>query len=246
MNYLSSSELIEAAPATRPMVKVKDGLIDTASFIRYVRKRLDHRPVLAVQGKPHDEKGVDKKKRLMQGRHFVVMADQRGQATILLNSHLVRRKAWLAAGFWRKGQVLVGVAIPLQRWRGFEAAVDELERYRGPLTNARSAMRSHVPSPVEVRRLAETISSTAYLPGHNAIAPGELEEAAAGKGTLYEALMAMHAAILKGNSKPAEADKRKVKPVRGPDALMQLGNAVFNAGVVASGAVIALPAYRKT
>lgn len=244
MTYLSSSELTEAAPATKPMTKVKDGLIDTAAFIRYVKRRLGHRPVLAVQGKPHDEKGFDKKKRLMQGRHFIVMANSRGHATILLNSHIVRRKAWLAAGFWRGGQVLIGVAIPLQRWRGFEQAIDELERYRSLMTTTRGTLRTMSVSDTMLNQLATLVSATAYLPGHNPIAPDELKGAR--KEFLYDTMLAMHAVILKGNAKPAGVDKRKVKPVKGPDALMQLGNAVFNAGVDVSGAVVALPAYRKT
>jgi hypothetical protein len=258
MSYLSPAELVERAPAAKPMIKVQNGLIDTSAFVKYIRKRLGHRPVMAVQSNPHlyESEGRSKAKikvtsrlqqsRERQGRHFIVMAGPTGQATILLNSHLVRRKAWLAAGFWRKGQVLIGVAIPLQRWRGFEAAVDELERYRGLMNEARMAMRTCVIGPGEVRKLAQTVSNTAYLPGHNAIAPDELVDAMAGRESLYGALLGMHAVILKGNSKPAEADKRKVKPVKGPDALMQLGNAVFNAGVEVSGGPVALPAYRKT
>lgn len=244
MTYLSPTQLVEAAPAAKQMDKVKDGLIDTAAFIKYIRRALGQRPVLAVQGKPHDEKGVDRKKRLRQGRHFIVLANHAGHATVLLNSHLVRRKAWIGAGYWKNGQALVGVALPLQRWRGFQPAIDDLERYRLMLSNARSSMRAYPMTDIRLHRLAQRISETAYLPGHNPISPEELKVVR--KEFLYETLLAMHAVILRGNSKPADADKRKVKPVKGPDALMQLGNAVFTAGVDVMDTSMALPAYRKT
>lgn len=242
MTYLTNAELMAAAPAAERMKKVKDGLIDTYAFVRHVEQTYNHRPVMAVQGKPHRDGGADRRKR--QGRHFIVMAGHNGNATILLNSHLVRRKAWVAAGWWRKEQVLIGVALPLQRWRGYETALEELERYRAQLATVRTEMRLHVMNPRQTTQLADAISATAYLPGHNPIAAEELLPG--DRPTLYDTLFAMHAIILKGNAKPAGVDKRKVKPVKGPDALMQLGNAVFRAGVDLMGSTVALPGYRKT
>lgn len=244
MTYLSPAELTRAAPAAQKMTIPKDGLIDTHGFVRYVEKHLNQRPVFAVQGKSHADKGYSITRRQKQGRHLVACANSNGVATVLLNSHTVRRKAWLGAGFWKGEQLLVGTAVPMQRWRGYVPALEDLERYRPMLMTVRHTMRATGLSRGQLDDLADVVSGTAYLPGHNPISPDELVKA--GHANLYDTLFGMLEMILRGNAPSADPLKRKVKPVKGPDAVMQASNATFNAGLHLVGSGLALPAYRKT
>jgi len=251
MNYLTPSALAARAPAAQPLGKNDPGLIDTAAFIRFIERELGHLPVAAIQGRPHSD--VEKKqhlaKRERQGRHLIVCTDHRGAATILLNSHTVRRKAWIAAGFYRgstdRPLLFVGAAVPLRRWRGFRPAIEELERYRPAVANARKLMVQHTLTSRSLDQLAEKISDTAYLPDHKPIAPEHLITAAPPGANLWETMFRMLGKIVDGNLPAANPEGRKVKPVRGPDALMHAGNAVFNAGAELLGCM-ALPTYRKT
>jgi hypothetical protein len=253
MNTLSPSELFERAPGAQPLAKKHSpGLIDTNEFMAVIRKTLGHKPVMAVQGRAHsDVDGMSKKaaiaKRERQGRHLIVCADESsGAATIVLNSHTVRRKAWIAAGFYepKRGLLLVGVALPLQRWRGYKTALDELERYRAQLTRARRELRQRAPQGPEIDAFAERVSKEAYLPGHKPIAPGELVSVRS--GSVFRVLFDMLARVVEGNLPAAEQDRRKVKPIKGPDALMHAGNVMWNIGTDSLAHPPALPKYRKT
>jgi len=255
MNYLTPAKLAAAAPAALPLPEKSRGLIDTAAFVKYISDTLGHRPVMAIQGKPHNDVPARQRqhhlaKRERKGRHMIVCADANGRATILLNSHTVRRKAWLGAGFFRTqeadpgGLLLVGTAIPLQRWRGPEEAVEQLERFRSVLNTTREQMRDFkLKDHRTVDYIAEQISRTAYLPEHKAIGPEQL--LTAWSLTLYDTLFGMLARVIEGNLPAADPDRRKVKPVRGPDAIMHASNTVWNIGadLVHSHP---LPTYRKT
>lgn len=250
MNTLSPSELAEKAPAAQPLPKKRAaGLIDTNEFITVIAEQLGQEPVMAVQGRAHsDIDGLSKRaavaKRERSGRHLIVCANRRGAATIVLNSHTVRRRAWIAGGFYRADLLLVGVALPLQRWRGYDTAIAELERYRPQLVKLREQMTARKATHKMVDTLAEQISQTAYLPGHKPIAAEEL--VGAGMGNLYDTLFGMLKRVVNGNLAAAQEGKRKVKPVKGPDALMHAGNTIFNIGVECLDDGIALPTYRKT
>jgi len=255
MNYLTPAKLAAAAPAAQPLLDKTRGLIDTSAFVKYITDTLGHRPVMAVQGKPHGDVPSRQRqfhlaKRERKGRHMIVCADANGRATVLLNSHTVRRKAWLGAGFFRTqeadpgGLLLVGVAIPLQRWRGPEEAVEQLERFRPVLNMAREQMRDYkLKDQRTVDHLAEEISRQAYLPEHKAIGPEQL--LTAWSLNLYDTLFGMLARVIEGNQPAADPSRRKVKPVRGPDALMHAANTIYNIGADMVGSH-PLPTYRKT
>ena len=247
---MTLSELIKSAPAVRKLEKPKAGQIDTYAFLAYLKKAMEYEPLFAAQGTPHgDSKGLSKGGR--QGKHFVAAMAGKGFTLGLLNSHTVRRKAWIAGGFARDGEqplFLVAAAIPVQRWRGYEAAIDDMLRYRATMMALRKAMTKHAITAAQMETLAQLVSENAYLPGHKPIDPAELISAA--QRNLFEHLFwvlgRMHVSGL------LSADqKRKVKPLRGPDALLQAGNEVFQAGmaILASrpGSLpIALPRFVKT
>jgi len=241
------------APAAQPLPKKRPtGLIDTNEFLDIIRRKLGHRPVMAVQGRAHsDVDGMSKRaaiaKRERQGRHLIVCADEAtGAATIVLNSHTVRRKAWIAAGYFdaKRELLLVGVALPLQRWRGYDAALEELERYRPQLALARRELRQRQLQVSEIHAIAEQIAQEAYLPGHKPIAADQL--VAVRSSTVFKVLFEMLAKVVEGNLPAAEKDRRKVKPVKGPDALMHAGNVAWNIGTSYCERPLALPKYRKT
>lgn len=248
MNYLSLAELIKAAPAAKKLEKTVDGLIDTSAFVKFIGKRLNQHPVMAIQNPPH--KDTSKlKQREREGRHLIVMANQMGNATMILNSHTVRRKAWLGAGFYRSGErpsFLLGVAIPLHRWREYEAMITELERYRPLMNQARTEMIAKVRQSTLAgwwTDLPRVVAQNAFMRGHNTVDPKELFEV---KGdNLWDALFLMLDVIASGKLQTAGSMNR-IKPLRGPDALMHAGNEVFRAGLSWSGSSIALPPFRKT
>jgi hypothetical protein len=247
MQYLTPSEMSRDAPASMRLPSKKIGLIDTSGFVRFIERKTGYRPVMAIQGSPHkDTRSLTQRERL--GRHMIVCASGNGSAIVLLNSHTVRRKAWIAGGFVRMGGkqplVLIGVALPLQRWRGFGPAIEELERYRPLLNSTRKAMVTRTMSTSDRSDLALKVSKTAYLPGHKPVSSSELEHNPKSDNlyaTMFDMLSRMHNGMLQ-----AADGGRKVKPLKGPDALMQAGNAMFNAGVSLIDETVVMPRYRKT
>ena len=63
-------------------------------------------------------------------------------------------------------------------------------------------------------------------------------------GTLWAMLMK----LCQGTLVSAEANGRvrKIKPVKGPDAIVHAGNAIFNAAIELLPGTLALPTFRKT
>lgn len=224
--------------------KQRAALIDTSTFLEEIEKTLDQRPVLAIQGKSHSDvpDGTRITKRERQGRHLIVCADGAGNATLVLNSHTVRRKAWVAAGFYRDGLFAVGAALPLQRWRGAGPAIDEIQRWRPAIVTARGSMRATPMTDRLMRSLADR-TCAAYLPGHKPVAASALKELAA--KNLYDTLFKILRVITDGNLPASEAGRRKVKPIKGPDALMHAGNALWLAAIDITGER-PLPFYKKT
>lgn len=250
MGAMTLSNLAKQAPAIRRLEKPEPGKIDTYEFLRYLDREHGFETALAAQGTPHkDSKGASKGGR--QGKHLVASVQQGGFAIGMLNSHTVRRKAWIAGGYMRTEDqplFLVACAMPLQRWRGHEAAINDVLRYRPSMMIIRTEMRNYTLTPSKVRLLSELISENAYLPGHKAIDPKELQHDGGGNmfDYLFWALGRMHMAGLMSTD-----GVRKVKPLRGPDALLHAGSEVFTAGLSilndrAGWPPIALPRFHKT
>lgn len=223
MEYLSPSSLRKAAPAVQ---KLPDPgtLIDTSVFLKAIAK-FDYRPVLAVQGTPHRDTG----KKVARGRHLIVSADPKGSALVLLNSHTILRSAWLGIGFARSVkdhvQFLIGAAMPISRWKGFEPPLMALMAYRGSLQAVKKGFEEWTPSSEVQATLAASVAKNAYL--HRACRAEELDPGAV---PAWEGMLEMFDKLRAGNMVAAKG-KYKVKPIRGPDALFHAANAVFNAGL---------------
>lgn len=255
MEYLTPSALIKVAPAAARLVIKTPGMLDTDAFLKFVGKEMGYRPVFAAQGTTHS----DAKMTANRGRHLVVAADVAGNALALLNSHTVHRKAWMASGFVGnagEGQTgfVVGAAVPLQRWRGVAPPLEILTSWQPSLLLARKALQTWKPTGPEVRAYAALFATEAYLPGHKAAHWEAFTDVDRG-GSMYDIMFSMVARAVEGNLRPADprgGQGRRVKPIKGPDALMRMANGAFRAAVLRLQATkrlsvpMVLPAYSKT
>lgn len=251
MNYLTPSQLTRLAPAaTQKIDSGTSNLIDTAAFLRFVEADRGYKPMVAIQGTPH----VDAKTGAgSHGKHLVGAASNNGNAIFLLNSHTVRRRAWIASGFVRQGEqqplCLIAAALPLERWRGFEEALKDLDRHREAVKEMRKRMLAYPPDPSDVLFMIASTVKLAYLPGHKPVAASELTGVRG--ATLLDIAFRLLERLQRSGLKAADSN-RKIKPMSGPDAIMHAGNAIFGAAcrrldhVGALTYMPALPTFRKT
>lgn len=244
MQYLTPAELAKQAPATQRLRPKDPGLLDTAAFLRHIEREKGFLPVLAIQGTPHEDALYGPKK----GRHLVVAADRRGNALILLNSHTGRRKTWMGTGFVaiREDRPLfvVGAAIPIARWRGFEEPLAELAKWDPALRGVKKALEAYSPTNIDISLFGGRYAEAAYLPDHKKAAPEGFANITARDS--YELMFKMLARALDGNL-PAADGVRKLKPIKGPDAVMQAANAAFTVAVShLAAADIPFPRFQKT
>lgn len=253
MEYLTPKALLMGAPAAAKLSGKDDGLLDTDAFLKFMLRRHGQRPVLAVQGTGHS----DAKIKPQHGRHLIVTADSGGNATAILNSHTVHRKAWMATGFVRMvGKLsadlpvfVAGAAIPLQRWRGVETPVAVLDQYASSLTLAKGTLRNWEPTGAQLRAFVKDFAASVYLPGHRAVSPDAFEGPF--PPSMWDIMFGLVDKVLDGDL-PSADGLRRVKPIKGPDAMMHLASATFRTAVEhAHGAKklpapMILPGYVKT
>ncbi len=233
MEYLTPSLLKQAAPAAQKLGDTSGTLIDTAAFLRNVEKR-GFKPIFAAQGTPHGDSqhGANK------GRHLVVVADKAGNAIALLNSHTVHRKAWLGAGFAMgvgdEARFLIGPAFAIARWKGLDIPLDELQAYRPGLLAVKGKLEGWEMDTKTQNALARAFVESVYLPGHKTCSSESLvpDWQTIDGWSAYASLMHMMAQVMTGSLEAAEGSGvRKVKPIRGPDALMHAACAAFAVGL---------------
>ncbi len=252
MNYLTPSALKTLAPATQKLLKADQSLVDTSAFLRHMA-RLGYKPVFATQGTPHTDADTE-----TTGRHLVVVGDDEGNAIALLNSHTIYRRAWMGAGFyWRadaeEPAFVLGAVIPLPRWRGFEKPLDALKSHASNMLEAWTAMGGWRPGAAEIRWLAKRYAVAAYLPAHKTADYKSLTGATNGTGRSI--MVGMLGTVIRGGLTPTQSTgtpkkRRRLKPIKGPDALVQASNAAFLVGLAGlrkfKGQSFAFPAYQKT
>jgi len=249
MDYLTPTSLREKAPATQKLAKTSDALIDTSAFLRHIAQQ-GFKPVFAAQGKAHAD--VDSPEK---GRHFVVAGHTDGSCYAILNSHTVYRRAWLGAGFYSGTTFIIGAVVPLPRWRGFADPLAELAGYKPGLEAAREALEGWRPDAYQQRWLAKKFASTAYLPGHKPCWYKSLSMTRTDLSGLSVLYLMMGAVMLGGldpEPKQGFPRRRKVKPLKGPDAMMQASNAAFRTGLDAirkyhlTDTSLNFPSYKRT
>jgi hypothetical protein len=247
MEYLTPSQLAAVAPAARRLTDPDEKKLDTALFLRFAAKR-GYRPVLAFQGKPHQNQGTPSK-----GRHLVISAKSNGEMVVLLNSHTPDRKAWLGVGFIDPAEkgFLIGAAAPVKRWKGYEAVWAELESYLPALRTGKEGLQAFSPDKAALRAMLVEFASTAYFPGYkqpNIEALAESLEAT--KGSAQTILFQIIAKLIKGGTAAKGRGERAVKPLRGPDALMNAACAAHRVGLSVLAhrkppLLLAFPTYHK-
>lgn len=223
MQYLTPQALTKAAPAAQRLREKSLTLLDTTAFLRHIGRDRGYLPVLAAQGTHHEDASYGPAK----GRHLVVAADQRGNALILLNSHTVHRKAWMGAGFvathGERPLFVVGAAIPVARWRGFAEPLAELDKWRPSLQEVKKSLTDWRPGLDGVSRFANAYADAAYLA--KKASPAAFSDIRPRDG--YDMMFLMLEKALDGNVEPADPNARRLKPIKGPDALMHAANQAF-------------------
>lgn len=250
MDYLTPTSLREKAPATQKLAKTSDALIDTSAFLRHVAQS-GFKPIFAAQGKAHAD--VDSPEK---GRHFVVAGHSDGSCYAILNSHTVYRRAWLGSGFYEGSTFLIGAVVPLPRWRGFADPLMELAGYRPGLEAAKTALEAWQPDSYQDRWLAKKFASTAYLPGHKPAWYKTLVDDNERHLNGIDTLLHMMDDVMEGGLDPEPKQgfprRRKVKPLKGPDAIMHATNAAFRTGLEAirkyrlTDTALNFPSYKRT
>ena len=229
MQYLAPAELRKIAPATQKMPQSDENLISTKAFLRHVEK-LGFQPVFAAQGTPHADADEP-----LKSRHLVVAANSSGLAVALLNSHSIWRRAWIGAGFvFSNGDFIIGAAVPLPRWKGFEDSLQQAYDHRDALIEARDALQNWKPNDFQCRWLTKQFAKTAWLKGHKQPLAKALFDGIQNE-TAYDAMNIMITAARAGGLPPAPTDSvvpgRKLKPILSPDAVFHAANAAFNVGL---------------
>lgn len=238
MQYLTPSEIKKVAPAIAKLpadLAIEENLIDTTVFLRHL-ETLGYRPITVVQGTPHADA-----KNQSRGRHLAVAANRNGEVIAILNSHTVWRRAWLGAG-WLVGhteegpEFVIGAAVPLPRWRGFEEPLEALQGYQAALREAKTALTNWRTEISQRRWMARRFASKAYLPGHKTPVAKELlvEEWAPASTVLAFMLRKVRTGGLRPDAHPmAHLRPRRLKPIQSADAIFKASNAAFQTGIAA-------------
>lgn len=229
MQYLTPQELRKIAPATQKMPQSDDNLVSTKAFLRHVEK-LGFEPIFAAQGTAHLDADEP-----LKSRHMVVAANKAGAAVMLLNSHSIWRRAWLGYGFVHdNGSFIMGAALPLQRWKGFEDTLVTALSYQGLLLEAQEALCRWKLEKHQSRWLAKTFAASAWLKGHKKPQPKALYDFIE-NGSAYDALNIMLGMARAGGLAPVPSatssmPPRRLKPIIAPDALFHAANRTFEVG----------------
>lgn len=224
MEYMTPNQvarLIPPRPAKKKTTAI--GLIDTRAWIRHVG-RVRFRPIFATQGSPHSDAIVAKGR----NRHLVVCAGPNSRALILLNGHVTHRRAWLGLGIAKDNLFLAAAVIPMQRWKDLSERMSDLLAWQTVVQPVTETMKSYQPSVSDLQRLAASVAQRAYLPGNKTAKASALyvEEGT----TLRDACFEMFGRILKGNIE-ASTGTRKLKGLKGPDAILYASNAIWTEAV---------------
>lgn len=221
MNTLTPLQLRARAPATRKLPRRDPSLIDTADFLRDLRRQ-GYEPVNAFQGKPHADANT-----AAIGRHMVVTRHLEDDIIIaLLNNHTSCKRAWVGVGYGR----LLGAVLPFPRWKGYQSTLNELDQYWPQLESAQIDLTTRIPDEEEKHWIVERLARALYLPKNKPAAPGPLMPPPG-----LRAIDVLHHVldrVLEGNLEPADGG-RKLKPLKGPDALFHAHNAAWVVGIEA-------------
>lgn len=249
MQFLTPSELTKAAPGASRL-RVKDpSLLDTAAFLRHIERDRGLLPVMGVQGTSHGDSVHGPNK----GRHLVVAANKKGEALALLNSHTNHRKAWMGTGYvaYVEEQPLfvMGAVLPVVRWRGFEEPLRELDRWQPTVREIYKQLEKFRLTDEAYDLFVEKFVEAIYFDDHKK--PNiETFHSAIHSANALAAMFLLLRKALAGGLPAADPSQRRLKPIQGPDTVMNAANAAF---IVAANAcwhverpIVPLPRYHRT
>jgi len=230
MQYLTATDLRKIAPATQKMPQSDENLVSTKAFLRRIDK-LGFQPIFAAQGTPHTDADEP-----LKSRHLTVASNDDGFAIAILNSHSIWRRAWIGVGFCLTNRLfMIGAAVPLPRWRGFDEPLETALSYKESLTEAKRVLEGWQLEDHQCRWLAKQFATSAWLKGHKQPLPKALSDPSIASGSAYGFLHLMLKVSREGGLPPAPTDRvvpgRKLKPIIAPDALMHAASQTFQVGL---------------
>jgi hypothetical protein len=225
MTELTLPKLTKTAPAAAPRKNKKDqSVLDTAAFLRHVRSIYNMVPVVAIQGRRHEDSLHAKAK---DGRHLVAASRQDGISFLLLNSHFKDRRAHLGVGVQREGSFLIGPSMALQRWRGYEEPVKLMSSQLSEVSKAVKCFHHMILSDSKISQIAKNMSRRGYMvtvesrPAAKALIDGLSSSKAIDVG--FHIIERMRT----GNLEAVDGGRR-IKRVRRPDGLFCAGLVCFD------------------
>lgn len=228
MTTINIREVSKEAPAASPRRNAsREGLIDTAEFLRWLDSNFGFKPVLAVQGTAHRDANVIDAK---SGRHLVAAVNSRGHGYALLNSHFKDRRAHIGMCAVRPGttDMLILDSTPVQRWKGYAPVIESFAA-AGKWSEGRAvldALAAWTPSHKTLGDIAAHMVTQGYL-SYATLRPTmeSLRDDYNGDalGFAYHLIAKMKAGRLP-SSLPGT---RKVRGIRRPDTLFHAGMMAF-------------------
>lgn len=224
MTYLTTTELLAAAPAAAPRADAAENkLLDTAQWLAD-EHRYSRWAVYAIQGSSH---GDAKRARPEDGRHLVVTVGDGAEARVLLNSHTKDRRAYVATGFWNGESVLIAASLPVQRWKGVAGQMTRLGAwdFEGNLRVLRARLSDWNPQTATIKEFLDRVLPRIYRKGQNRPSGAFLTETLG--GSMTDVCHGLMARILAGNMPSAKRGRRNVKGMNRPDAIFHAAETIL-------------------
>lgn len=226
MTTLNLNKVSKEAPAAAPRRDAsREGLLDTAEFLRFCDDRYGYKPVLAVQGTAHRDADVIDAK---SGRHLVAAVNARGLGYALLNSHFKDRRAHIGMCAVRPGttDMLIIDSTPVQRWKGYTPALESFDALWSEARAVLDALSLWPPSAKTLKDLAAQMVADGYLSYTTLYPTAEsLFDNYDGDalGFAYHLVAKMKAGKLPSST----PGTRRVRAIRRPDTLFHAGMMAF-------------------
>ena len=226
MTTMNITKVSKKAPAAAPRKDAqREGLIDTAEFLRRCAAQYGLKPVLAVQGTAHRDADVIDAK---SGRHLVAAVNSRGHGFALLNSHFKDRRAHIGMCAVRPGttDMLIIDSTPVQRWKGYAEVLESFEDLWPEARTVLDSLSLWSPGTRTLRTLSEKMVNEGYMSYTTLYPTAEsLFDNYDGDalGYAYHLVAKMKAGRLPSRT----PGTRRVRAIRRPDSLFHAGMVAF-------------------
>lgn len=224
---INIKEVSKEAPAAAPRRNAsREGLLDTAEFLRFLDRNHGLKPVLAVQGTSHRDAAVIDAK---SGRHLVAAVNSRGQGFALLNSHFKDRRAHIGMCMVRPGttDMIIIDSTPVQRWKGYASVIESFDKKWSEAWTVLDALAVWTPSAKTLAEMAGSMVISGYM-AYATLKPTSRSLWENYDGDALGFAFHMIAKMKEGRLPSSTPGTRKVRGIRRPDTLFHAGMVSFD------------------